>query len=338
MMKNFVCFLFLLACFSCRKASNEPGKCHCPNFDFVLSSPYTDPVCHPSDSIIGFNLIPIKEIDYTYGYDCPLQANYVYAIDSLGFWLINTDGTNQRRVLPYLLQTPEWSPDGKWIAFSKGAQICIMPFDGQHFDTTAIVQLTMQGSNFFPAWSPDGEWITYDSNQNSPTGLNFIWKIKKDGTEKKQIAYTPQKGETRMPYWGKNSIIVHLRYIDNNNPEIFLMDSAGESITQITNNNNSKETPKYSPGGIQIGFISALSTGDGIQLYTMKADGSDVRQLTTGGCLSYSWLPDGRIVYQNFDYSRIDSGKGALWIMDIDGTNKHQLTYNRFKIVINSNP
>lgn len=329
-MKLIISFIITsLILFSCNDNNGDSVKSKCPPYDIVLQSPYNDPIWHPFGDVIGFNHMPITEINYSNGYDCPHQAIYKYDNDSNGFWLINSDGTNQRRILPYTLTTPSWSPDGKWMAFSKGAQICIMPFDGIQFDTTAIVQLTSEGRNFFPAWSPDGKWIAYDSDQNSPTGLKFIWKMKNNGLSKRRIAFTPNDGETRMPWWGEDFTIVHQRYIGKGSPEIFKMDSAGNNVVRLTENNIIEMYPKYSPINQLISYISYSR----IELWIINFAANISTPLTNGGCLSYSWSPEGKIVYLNFDYSRIDETKGTLWTMDSDGKNKCQLTYNSFQTV-----
>jgi len=43
-------------------------------------------------------------------------------------------------------------------------------------------------------------------------------------------------------------------------------------------------------------------------------------------------MPDGRIIYLLYSHDRIDEGKSVLWIMDQDGSNKEQLTFNNFII------
>ncbi|MCK9311637.1 MAG: hypothetical protein M0P26_05105 [Bacteroidales bacterium] len=317
------CLIFLIALtvISC----GRDGEDDLTLPDIEPMSPYDEPVWHPSGEIIGFNHTPIKEIYYN---SKNRQVHWVYDSDSTGFWLINADGTNMRRVLPYYLKTPAWSPDGSRIAFSNGAQISIMPFDGEKFDTTAIRLLTHEGKNFFPSWSPDAQWIAYDSNADSPIGQYFIWKMRIDGTSKKCIAYTPDLGETRMPYWKSNFSIVHQRYIEIGTPEIFEMDLTGKNKTRITNN-NIHETLLQSSANNK--YITYISSSDKWSLNRIDVSTNELINLTNW-CKNYSWAHNGeKIVYVNFNSTHIDKTIGNLWTIDADGSNKKPLTYNSFK-------
>lgn len=338
-MIRITCFLFLLVLlisYACTKESKN-NQSQCPPYDIIPESPYNDPIWHPSGKIIGFNHRPIKEIHYSNGYNCPHQASYVYKEDSIGFWLINSDGTNLRRILPYTLTTPAWGPDGKWIAFSNGAQICIMPFDGAQFDTTAIVELTHEGRNFFPAWSYEGDKIAFSESVCNETIVCGIWVY---NTVSKQLECIGNYGESPAWHPFSDTLIYFTNALNNVGGDI------GDSIWLYNYSINKKYFMKYisipnydnrnlsySPDGNNIAFTSALSTGEGIQLFAINSDGSNLRKLTKEGCMNFSWSPEGKIVFLNYDYSRIDDVKGTLWIMDSDGNNKRQLTYNVFKLI-----
>ena len=315
-----------------------PTYGNCGGIDplIVPRPPYDSPIWHPSGKFIGFNHTPLRAVMYPN----PCYPQQAADYNLTGFWLFNVDGTNLRRIFPYTLLSPAWSPDGNWIAFcmpmGDEVQTFKMRFTGATFDTTTMVQLTSEGRNFFPAWSPDGQWIAYDSNNKSPNGMNFIWIMKFDGTLKERIAYTPSIGEIREPnYSPDGQFIVHQRYVNNatGSPEIFIMDTFGNNLKQLTFNQvdpylRDNRNPRYSPNGTTIAFWSNAN------LWKMDSIGNNVQQLSTQGVdvslgLPFSWSPDGsKIVYTRYQSTDWTTNNGVLWMIDVASKKETQFTFN----------
>jgi hypothetical protein len=82
---------------------NDGGKPPCGGIDpgIVPAPAYDSLIWHPSGKLIGFNHTPLARITYPYGEGCWGEQHFNR--DSTGFWLINSDGTNMRRIFPYTL-------------------------------------------------------------------------------------------------------------------------------------------------------------------------------------------------------------------------------------------
>jgi len=57
-------------------------------------------------------------------------------------------------------------------------------------------------------------------------------------------------------------------------------------------------------------------------------EGSFYTQLTMSGATLVSFSKDGRMVYVNSNYDGINEEKGTLWVIDQQGGNVRQLTFN----------
>lgn len=297
-----LCIIAIFFFNTCKDEDNGPtDPCiDCP-IDFRLTD--FEPAWSPDGSTIA----------YVHGDIIP---------EATGIYLINSDGTNKRLWnAGRSVYSPSWSPDGEWIAFSDGAQIYKQKLNGD-----SLIQLTFEGRNFFPDWSPDGKWITYDSNKDSPNGMNFIWLMKFDGSDKERMAYDPASGEIRMPNWAPDGKkIVYQKYIGIGSPEIFAMDSFGNNTIRLTYDEKFDSYPKYSPDGNKIAFTSyPQGFASQTQIWLMNADGTNKRQLTTTQGYTCSWSPDGELIV----YTDSRAVSGRLWIMRKDGTDKRQLTFD----------
>src|SRR6516162_1921587 len=77
---------------------------------------------------------------------------------------------------------------------------------------------------------------------------------------------------------------------------------------------------------VEYEFDSRIAFVQGPDIFSMKPDGSDVRQLTnlgpSGAAFWENWSPDGRqIVFTRFS----PDIPAQLWLMNADGTGQHRL-------------
>jgi len=109
-------------------------------------------------------------------------------------WIMNANGRNERQLtfdgLPKD-QVPEWSPDGRTIAYAADNRIWLMQRDGS--DQHPITDLG--GGAFGAAFSPDGDEIAFLHDVGAGRNL-FI--VRTDGTGARQVG---TEGGYLVPSW-----------------------------------------------------------------------------------------------------------------------------------------
>lgn len=112
-------------------------------------------------------------------------------------YVMDSSGANQRPLISRggHSDSPSWSPDGRYIAFTYGGAGSFQIFVAD-VASGQLLQLTSQGRNESPTWSPDGRHLAFQSNRS---GRWEIWQTHIDGTGQRQVT----RGGGRLPAWGK---------------------------------------------------------------------------------------------------------------------------------------
>jgi len=109
----------------------------------------------------------------------------------------------------------------------------------------------------------------------SAEGLN-VRRLSWDSAYAESAAWSPDGGK-----------LAYVSRIDGRF-DIVLLDLATDRVERLTHGEGNSENPRFSPDGRHIVFASNRHGGV-YQIYTMRADGTDVRRLTTGQA---SFTPD----------------------------------------------
>ena len=197
-----------------------------------------------------------------------------------------------------------WSPTGDMILFSVGhyfrspglpaAQIATIKPDGSGFQ--AIVDDGI--NNGFPSWSPDGKKIVYRRAKQ------LVIRTLADG---KTTPLTDGSHYDNFPAWAPNgSVILFTSDRSDGRFELYTIRPDGTDLKRLTNVPGSNAHAAWSSDGAWVvftsgrkGFKDEMALYDGTpqpygEIFVMRADASDVRQLTDNKWedASAGWEPE----------------------------------------------
>jgi TolB protein len=178
--------------------------------------------------------------------------------------------------------SPAWSSDGQNIAFasSRTGNTEIYAINSLGANVRRLTQ--GKGPDVSPVWNPKtNAQIAWVSGR---TGLPQIYTMASDGTNAGRMT---DEGYAVSPSWSPNGQFLAFAWVRHYGPgapgasDIYIMDVASKQWAQLTHDGGRNDFPSWSPDGRHIVFQSNR-TGK-VQIWTMLADGSQQRQLTTAG-------------------------------------------------------
>lgn len=146
-------------------------------------------------------------------------------------WVMNADGSNQKKLEGIFGGGPRWSPDGTQIVFSSAStgdsEIAVINADGSNQR-----QLTDNAAeDWWPSWSPDGTQIAFMSGR---AGEFEIYVMNANGSEQQQL--TNNKAENYRPIWSPDGDKIIFTSKQDGDFEIYVMNADGSNQRQLTNN------------------------------------------------------------------------------------------------------
>ena len=210
---------------------------------------------------------------------------------------------------PYVVEAPNWTPDGKWLVVNSRGKLYKISPDGSSdllpIDTGSITQC-----NNDHVITADGKWIGLSSNDPSVRGYNsYVFLVPFDGGEPRKLTPVGPSYLHGISPDGKTAAYCAFRGPDREQ-DVYIMPVKGGKETRLTDAPGLDDGPEFSPDGKYIWFNS-VRTGR-MQAWRMKVNGKEQTQMTFDENMN-SWFPhispDGKkVVYLAYHDYEIDPG------------------------------
>ncbi len=215
---------------------------------------------------------------------------------------------------------PSWHPDGKQIFFTS-----YMDGNPDLFrvrlsrKSKPIKVSSYRGLNVGAEVSPNGKKIALTLSKD---GNSEIYTINSDGTQGRRI--TNAWGIDSSPTWAPDSRRIAFVSDRSGSPQIYMVDTSIGATTRLTFQGSYNQSPSWSPDSNKVCF-SGRDELLGYDLFLVDAETREIKRLTQdqGKNEDPAWSPDGRHIV----FSSNRTGERKLWIMNSDGTNQRQISF-----------
>ena len=234
-------------------------------------------------------------------------------------WIVRNDGTGAR---PFTGskddQNPEWSPDGRWVSFTrpvggddKVRQLFLLPTDGGE-----AIQLTKHTTSVGSyEWGAEGRMLYFVANDSLPDDVE---KERKKGDDAVFIDEGPN-GQTRGEWNGVWSVAVEL-------------EDAPREATRLTKEGRRIADFAASPDGNHVAYVyrgeNRRNDGNLSEIALVSVSNGEEVQVTDNRApeSNLAWSPDGRVLtFVAPDLQEWELDQGNLYAYDIPRERTRQL-------------
>jgi TolB protein len=194
--------------------------------------------------------------------------------DTLEIYVMNVDGSGKRKLTENKGmddERPSWSPDSRWILFTRGGignayDVFVIRPDG-----TDERRVTRTGDSHSSGWSPNGNRIVFTriarTLRSTAAG---IYIVKADGRQARRLTRGDQDYE---PTWSPDGRWI--LFTRQSSPGVGIVIAAAESTARhrLTKHVNDLG-PTWSPDGRKIAFER------GAEIWVMNRDGTGLHRIT----------------------------------------------------------
>jgi Tol biopolymer transport system component len=247
---------------------------------------------------------------------------------------VRRDGHDLRQVThgPDEASTPDWSPDGEWLAYSLNeCTIALVRADGT--DQRVIPSQTPEGCETDPAFTPDGDRLVFE-RFDAIADDDAIWIMDLNGNGRRRIGTGPG-GAATPEVSPDGQTITFLSFTPNDLTALFAMSISGGAARQITPTLfGITFKHDWAPDGSRLVMSDNADDFDHpANLVTIRPDGTGLRYLTDlrtpdQRALAGGYSPDGKWITYRLEHG----DQNALMIVRTDGQGAHAvLPFSSFR-------